>query len=100
MQHCIGGPGPTFFGQLGTTTAKGPEHGAFTALENWVEHDAAPADLIATKYIGGDPAKGAQMTRPLCPHPQVAKYKGSGDTNDSTNFVCTAATERPGGSGW
>jgi feruloyl esterase len=99
MQHCIGGPGPTFFGQLGTTTAKGPEHGAFTALENWVEHDAAPAGLIATKYIGGDPAKGVQMTRPLCPYPQVAKYNGRGDTNDSTNFVCTAATERPGGSG-
>jgi len=28
------------------------------------------------------------MTRPLCPYPQVAKYKGSGDTNDAGNFVC------------
>ena len=30
------------------------------------------------------------MTRPLCPYPQVAKYKGSGDTNDAANFVCEA----------
>ncbi|MDE3171205.1 MAG: tannase/feruloyl esterase family alpha/beta hydrolase, partial [Acidobacteriota bacterium] len=27
-------------------------------------------------------------TRPLCPYPQVAIYKGSGDTNDAANFVC------------
>jgi len=31
------------------------------------------------------------MTRPLCPYPQVAKYKGSGDTNDAGNFVCEAS---------
>jgi hypothetical protein len=31
------------------------------------------------------------MTRPLCPYPQTAKYKGSGDTNDAANFVCAAA---------
>lgn len=87
MQHCIGGPGPTLFGQLGTTTAKGPEHGIYAALEEWVEKGAAPAEIIATKY---DASHKAVMTRPLCPYPQVAKYKGSGDTNDYTNFVCTA----------
>ena len=27
-------------------------------------------------------------TRPLCPHPHVANYKGSGSTNDASNFVC------------
>jgi feruloyl esterase len=27
-------------------------------------------------------------TRPLCPYPQVAKYKGSGSSNDAANFVC------------
>jgi hypothetical protein len=31
-----------------------------------------------------------QMTRPLCPYPQLAKYKGEGDTNDASNFTCQA----------
>jgi hypothetical protein len=26
----------------------------------------------------------------LCAYPQVAKYKGSGNTNDSANFACVA----------
>ena len=30
------------------------------------------------------------MTRPLCPYPQVAQYKGVGSTNDAENFVCKA----------
>ena len=90
MQHCIGGPGPSSFGQLGTKTAQGPERGIYAALEEWVEKGTAPADVIATKYVEGNSAKGVQMTRPLCPYPQIANYKGSGDTNDYTNFSCTA----------
>jgi feruloyl esterase len=27
-------------------------------------------------------------TRPLCPYPEVAKYKGTGSTDDATNFIC------------
>jgi feruloyl esterase len=30
------------------------------------------------------------MTRPLCPFPQVAKYKGAGSTDDAANFACAA----------
>ena len=30
------------------------------------------------------------MSRPLCPYPQVAQYKGVGSTNDAANFVCKA----------
>jgi len=90
MQHCIGGPGPSSFGQLGTTTAKGPEHGIYDALEQWVEKDAAPGEIVATKYVDDNSSKGVQMTRPLCPYPEIAKYKGSGDTNDSANFECAA----------
>jgi feruloyl esterase len=30
------------------------------------------------------------MTRPLCPYPQVAVYKGSGSTIDAANFSCKA----------
>jgi hypothetical protein len=90
MQHCGGGPGASSFGQLGGTTAKGPEHGIYTALEQWVEKGTAPGEIIATKFVEGNAAKGVQMTRPLCPYPQVPTYKGTGDTNDYTNFTCTA----------
>jgi hypothetical protein len=90
MQHCIGGPGATSFGQLGTTTAKGPKHGLYTALEEWVEKDNAPSGIVATKFTGDNPGKPAQMTRPLCAYPEIPKYKGSGDTNDDSNFTCGA----------
>lgn len=96
MQHCIGGPGATWFGQLGTVTADGPKQGIFDALEQWVEKDAAPGDIVATKYTGDNPTKPVQMTRPLCPYPQIAKYKGSGDTNNYTSFVCEQPAESSG----
>jgi feruloyl esterase len=91
MQHCIGGPGPSSFGQLGTTTAKGSEHGMYDALEQWVESGTAPGPIAATKYVDDNPAKGARMIRPLCPYPQVAVYKGAGDSNDYANFDCEAS---------
>jgi feruloyl esterase len=28
-------------------------------------------------------------TRPLCPYPQIAKYKGTGSQNEAANFVCS-----------
>jgi feruloyl esterase len=60
------------------------------ALEQWVEKGMAPGAIVATRYIDDDAAKGVQMTRPLCPYPQKAKYKGSGDTNQSESFECVA----------
>ena len=38
----------------------------------------------ATQVADGKPVR----TRPLCPYPQVASYKGSGSTDDAANFVC------------
>jgi hypothetical protein len=86
MEHCVGGPGPSAFGQLGIATTSGPKYGAFDALVDWVEKDTSPDTVIATKY---GPDNKAIMTRPLCPYPEVAKYKGTGDTNDATNFACS-----------
>lgn len=66
------------------------QHNAELALEQWVEKGVAPNALIATKYAGDGPAKDVKMTRPLCPFPQITKYKGTGNTNDARNFVCAA----------
>jgi feruloyl esterase len=56
------------------------------ALEKWVEEGVAPEQIIATKRQSPDQII---RTRPLCPYPQVARYKGTGSTDDATNFVCT-----------
>jgi Tannase and feruloyl esterase len=84
MQHCGGGPGPDIFGQ-GSSGSDDPGSNITLALERWVQGGAGPAEIIATKMT-----KGVKMTRPLCPYPEVAKYKGSGDINDAANFVCAA----------
>ncbi|HEV2674656.1 MAG TPA: tannase/feruloyl esterase family alpha/beta hydrolase [Aliidongia sp.] len=75
MGHCGGGPGPNTF----DTTA---------ALQAWVEHDQAPAKLIATKYVNDLPADGVAMTRPLCPYPQRAAYRGKGSTSVAASYSC------------
>ena len=95
MQHCSGGPGPDVFGQSATWVAD-PQRNARTALEAWVEKGTAPGAIIAAK--AGSGAAGATgdatapaMTRPLCPYPQAAQYKRSGDPNRAENFVCAEA---------
>lgn len=88
LQHCGGGPGPNSFGQGGVSLPNDPDHNIYLALEQWVEKGRAPAKVIATKFVDDSPAKGVKMTRPLCPYPEVAKYKGAGDVNDAANFVC------------
>jgi feruloyl esterase len=89
MEHCMGGPGASVFGQLGTETAKGPKHGVMDELTNWVEQGKADGPVIATKYAGGaDGDQKAVMTRPLCAYPKVARYNGAGDATDAANYAC------------
>ena len=83
MQHCAGGAGPTSFGQGGTPNGADRFHSIDAALEAWVEQSQAPDSLIAA-----DPPNGKGRTHPLCPWPQVAKYKGTGNTGDAQNFAC------------
>jgi feruloyl esterase len=71
MGHCGGGVGPNDFDEL-------------TALEQWVEQGKAPDMLTASHSTNGK----VDRTRPLCPFPQVASYKGSGSIDDAANFVC------------
>jgi feruloyl esterase len=75
MGHCGGGPGPNTFDAL-------------AALEQWVEHGAAPDKLIASHSTAGK----IDRTRPLCPFPQVAHYKGTGSIDEAANFSCVTPT--------
>jgi Tannase and feruloyl esterase len=86
--HCGGGPGANYFIEDGRGAPGDAEHNIYAALEQWVEKKAAPSRIIATKYNDDSAARGVKMTRPLCAYPQIAKYKGTGDTNDAANFVC------------
>jgi hypothetical protein len=90
MQHCGGGPGPDNFGQSLNWPADDPGHNVRIALEDWVEKGVAPTTVIATKTAGDNGQGAVTMTRPLCPYPQFAQYKGSGDPNRAENFVCAS----------
>ena len=93
MSHCAGGPGATFFGN-GLAGQPDADHDVVRAIDRWVEQGVAPDKIIATGFIDGNPTKGVSMTRPLCPYPQQAHYKGTGDTNDATSFVCQLPRKR------
>lgn len=69
--HCSGGVGPDRVDTI-------------TPLVNWVERGIAPAMLIASQRAGDVTTR----TRPLCPHPQVARYTGRGSPDAAENFTC------------
>jgi feruloyl esterase len=71
MGHCGGGEGPNDFDMV-------------SALEKWVENGNAPLSIVAAKKVNG----AVVRTRPLCPYPQAAVYKGSGSSDDAANFSC------------
>jgi feruloyl esterase len=75
MTHCQGGPGPDQFNKM-------------AAIERWRESNTAP-DQILAEHVSGT---SVDMTRPLCPYPQVATYKGTGSTNDAASFTCKMPT--------
>lgn len=83
MQHCGGGPGPDTFGAWGVPRGQ-PSRDLAAALEAWVERGEAPGSVIASKVDEGEVVR----TRPLCPYPQIAVYKGTGSTDDATSFTC------------
>jgi feruloyl esterase len=91
LAHCSGGVGPVHFGNdadygPAPLASTDPEQDMFSALERWVEHGIAPDRLIGSGPSPLDPTR--TLTRPLCPHPQQARYKGAGDINDAANFAC------------
>lgn len=83
MGHSRGGPATDQFDGL-------------TALVNWVEKGQAPDRIVAGARGAGNaggvntevPADwAANRTRPLCPYPQLARYK-SGDKEAAASFAC------------
>jgi Tannase and feruloyl esterase len=71
MFHCGGGVGTSTFDML-------------TPLLQWVERGPAPERILASRVVDGKPNR----TRPLCPYPQPAKYKGTGSIDEAANFSC------------
>ena len=61
--------------------------GVLDALVSWVEDGKAPETLTAVRR---DQAGAITRSRPLCQYPLVAKYKGTGSTDDAANFVCSS----------
>ena len=89
LEHCTGGQGTYSFGQWGTVAKADPEHDISLALERWVEEGIAPDVIVAAKPVADfDTTKGTLRTRPLCAYPLVARWKGTGSTDDAANFVC------------
>src|SRR6516225_3814396 len=73
MGHCRGGDGTDTFDGIG-------------ALDQWVAAGKAPDQIVASRV-----RKGAiERSRPLCPYLQVARYKGTGSTDDASHFACGA----------
>ena len=71
MIECNGGPGTDTFDMLGV-------------VRRWVEQGQAPREVIASRVEHGRVVR----TRPLCPYPLAATYKGAGSTDEAKNFVC------------
>jgi feruloyl esterase len=73
MDHCLGGAGTATFDKM-------------AAIEQWVETGHSPDSIVASRTTNGN----VDRTRPLCPYPQVARYKGTGSTDEAANFTCKA----------
>jgi feruloyl esterase len=93
VNHCGGGAGPNSSFAYTLANAVGPldaDHDILAALDRWVEHGVAPDRLIASHFTAGV----ADKTRPVCAYPKIARFKGKGDPNQPSAWVCTDGLER------
>ncbi len=74
--HCGEPDGPGMHGNGFDTLA---------AMEKWVEEGQAPESIQMTKL---NEENGVLWTRPACPYPQRAEYKGEGDVKAVSSFEC------------
>src|SRR5262249_52687184 len=73
MFHCGGGIGTSVFDAL-------------TPVVEWVEKGTVPQAIAAARVVDGKNVR----TRPLCPYPQVARYRGTGSVDEAASFSCSA----------
>lgn len=83
MNHCSGGPAAD-------------QADFITPLVKWVEQGVAPAAIVAgVRGTGNAAAVNTELpatwapnrTRPLCPYPSIARYRG-GDVEQASSFRC------------
>ena len=70
VNHCGGGQAPNTIDAL-------------TPVLDWVERGVAPDRLVASESANGSVVR----TRPIFPYPLVARYDGSGSTDEAANFA-------------
>ncbi len=70
MGHCGGGP------------ATLDTFDMLSAVVDWVEGQKPPQAIRATSR------RWPGRSRPLCPYPSHAHYKGTGDVEDAASFEC------------
>jgi len=84
MGHCLSGPGAW-------------QADYVNAIVRWREQGIAPERIVGTRpadigaektAVGENASAGATFSRPLCPYPKYAKYRGRGDVRDELNFEC------------
>lgn len=72
MQHCAGGNNVDRFDFM-------------SPLIDWVEQGSQPRRLTGWRMD----QDVVSRTRPLCPYPEVARYRGTGDPDHHESFVCS-----------
>lgn len=88
LGHCYAGAGPTSIVPTTSVDTSDPRYDLMLSLEQWVEKGIAPEMVIGSGKSPNDATK--IMSRPICPYPQMTRYRGTGDTNDAANFACVA----------
>jgi len=71
VDHCSGGEGAYVFDAL-------------QVIDAWVERGQAPDRIVARRPV----RDGAPRTRPICSYPMIARYRGTGSTDEERNFEC------------
>lgn len=91
MWHCLGGPGVDAFGNISVNQPPDPHSrhdDILAALVAWRERGLVPDRIVATHYVNDDQAQGVAFQRPLCPYPQDARYRGTGDPTRAASYRC------------
>ena len=72
VEHCFGGPGPSWVNYL-------------DEIDRWIETGVAP-DQVTAAWLNEQ--RRPDGTRPVCAYPGWVKYSGTGDSRDASSFTC------------